>query len=184
MFFSWQNIKETWNEKVSNGDSLGGQALGILEVVGKSAIAAPTEIAKAIVSEAANDFMKGGGSKTASFTFEKMIEHEKNLKKSLYDASNYEQREKIQQELEELQERKNNHIEKRTEILNEKLPEIKERYDDLKEELENLRRDHNSKAENPEKYAEELESLEKNLSKAKERFDTAEKELKMLKIHS
>lgn len=43
MFFSWESIKETWSEKVLNGDSLGEKATGVLEVVGKSSIAASSE---------------------------------------------------------------------------------------------------------------------------------------------
>ena len=45
--FSWQNIKDTYEEKVKYGSGL-DKVLGIAEVVGKSVVAGTTAVAKEI----------------------------------------------------------------------------------------------------------------------------------------
>ncbi len=173
MFFSWENIKETWNDKVSNGDSVGEQALGVLQVVGKSAIAVPTEVAKFVVVSAFDDFTKGSGTKSATVTYNLMKNKEKELVAQLDNGDlSYEQREHIKSELEKMKERKEEFLKKRKEILDENIDRIRGYYENFKEEFDGFTGDKNSK---------EYKELEKKVSEAKSRLDSAEYELREIK---
>lgn len=48
--FTWKNIKETWEDKVTYGLDTKEKTLGVLEVVGKSVVSLGTEIGKEILS--------------------------------------------------------------------------------------------------------------------------------------
>lgn len=50
MFFSWEDIKDTWTYKVTCGADIIDQACGVLEVAGKSVVAVTTETAQVVVN--------------------------------------------------------------------------------------------------------------------------------------
>lgn len=50
--FSWENIKDTYKEKVKKTDSVGDKTLGVLEVIGKSIVSGATVVVKEVIKEA------------------------------------------------------------------------------------------------------------------------------------